>query len=130
MTYATAAQVALRLGNAQIGIVGSTLVSDTEIAEMLDEVDADINSELDVTTNVITGPYAKQLTQIEVDVVAMMILQVRHYREGNLLENASNYWQITPGFTNLHIGKLQRIRQRLQSQTFIGNTETGIVIKK
>lgn len=128
--YTTAAKVALRLGNDTIGVAGSSLVNDTQIAEMLDEIDADINSELDVTTNVTTAPYVTQLGQIEVDIAAMMILQIRHFRENNLAENVQNFWSITPGFTNLHKEKLQRIRQRLQSQTFIGNTETGLVIKK
>lgn len=128
--YTTAAKVALRLGNDTIGVAGSSLVNDTQIAEMLDEIDADINSELDVTTNVTTAPYVTQLGQIEVDIAAMMILQIRHFRENNLAENVQNFWSITPGFTNLHKEKLQRIRQRLQSQTFIGNTENGLVIKK
>lgn len=128
--YTTVAKVALRLGNTNIGVAGSTLVTDTELGEMLDEIDADINSELDVTTNVTTAPYAIQLGQIEVDIAAMMILQIRHFRENNLAENVQNFWSITPGFTNLHKEKLQRIRQRLQSQTFIGNTENGLVIKK
>jgi hypothetical protein len=130
MTYATAAQVALRLGNANIGVAGSNLVSDTELGEMLSEIDAEINSELDVATNVTTEPYLTQLRKIEVDLAAMMILQIRHFREQNLVDNMVPYWQITPEFTLPHLNKLHRIRQRLQSQTFIGDTETGEVIQK
>lgn len=130
MTYATAAQVALRLGNPLIGVAGSTIISDTELAEVLEEIDADINVAIDQTTNIVLEPYASMLKKIEVDVAAMMILQIRHYREGNLVENASNFWQITPEFTFVHDKKLQIVRQRLQSQTFIGNTETGQVTRK
>lgn len=113
-----------------IGVAGSTLVTDTEIAEQLDEVDALINAYLDVTTNVITATYATLLKKIEVDVVAMMILQIRHYRENNLAENVANFWSITPELTFIHKEQLMMIRQRLQSQTFIGNTESGLVVKK
>jgi hypothetical protein len=130
MTYATAAQVALRLGNATIGVAGGTLINDADLAEVLTECDAMINAQLDVTTNVTDEPYLSLLRKIEVDLVAMFILQNRHFREQNLTENTAAFWQITPDFTYAHKDQLMLIRQRLQSQTFIGNTETGVIQAK
>lgn len=100
--YTTDAKVQARLANAGLGVSGNTMYNDSQLSEALTEIDAMINVEIGATSNVTTEPWATLFGKIEVDIVAMMILQGRHFRENNLVSDVGTYWGITPTFTNDH----------------------------
>ena len=117
MTYSTITQIQNRLANVNLGVSGAHLVTDTQIAEMQDEANATINVFLDVDTDVTITRYVVLLRRIEIDVVAMMILQSRMFKEQNRVCTVSNYWTVTPELTRAHEKTLRMIRNRMRSDT-------------
>lgn len=126
MTYCVAADVKARLHNANLGVAGAVTYDDTAITEAIEEVDDAINFELDITSNTTDTAYTGMLKKIAVDMVAMYILQARHFKENNEVEGVANFWSVTPDFTFMHKQKLRRIHRKIHGVCWSKSIHTGL----
>ena len=120
MVYATTAQIKNRAKN-----FPDSIATTAELDEMIDEVTNMINIEMRVASDITTEPYATGLRKICVDVVLMMVLEGRHFKENNLMSDITSYWAITPEFTDRQRRLFQSIREQIEDQTLSYNTQTG-----
>ena len=120
MVYATTTQVKERGKNFPDSVADSG-----ELTEMIAQVSAMINIEMRVASDIATEPYATGLRKICVDIVLMMVLEGRHFKENNLMADITSYWAITPEFTDRQRRLLQSIREQIEDQTLSYNTRTG-----
>ena len=123
MVYATFAQVKNRAKNFPVSVA-----TETEIDEMLDQTSALINIEMRVASDITTEPYATGLRKICVDIVLMMVLEGRHFKENNLMADITSFWAITPEFTDRQRRLLQSIREQREDQTLSYDTTTGVEV--
>jgi hypothetical protein len=128
--YCSYADIRALLMNAAIGTSGARIYSDTALETALDITMDMIHGELDyTTTKVTTAPYVNILRNIQKDLIAMMILQARHFQENNLADAGSvmAFWQTSPTFTYAHLTSLRKIKVRLRGNTVARNfnTQTG-----
>jgi hypothetical protein len=126
MTYTTAAKVQARLDNSNLGVAGSVTYDDTAMAEAIAEFDQIVNFELDLTSNTTDPRFTGILNNMGVDVIAMFILQARHFKENNEVESISNYWATTPDVTFSHRRKLRRIHRKIHGCCWSKSIHTGL----
>jgi hypothetical protein len=120
MVYCTEAQVKNRAKN-----FPNSISTTTETTEMIAQTSAMINVELRVAADIATEPYATALRKVCVDVVLMMILEARTFKENNLMDNVTSFWAITPEFTDRQRRLFNSIREQVEDQTFAYSTRTG-----
>ena len=120
MGYATSAQVKNRAKN-----FPDSIATSAELTEMIAQVSSMINIEMRVASDITTEPYATGLRKICVDIVLMMVLEGRHFKENNLMSDITSYWAITPEFTDRQRRLLQSIREQIEDQTLSYNTLSG-----
>lgn len=125
MVYCQVTDVQKRLANNNLGASGSAWYDDEQIQEAIDEASAMINFELDLTSDLDDSRFTPILKKICIDLVAMFVLQARHFKEKNDVEGIVNYWQNTPDFTYNHRRKLQKIRAKLRGVSKSYNIHTG-----
>jgi hypothetical protein len=100
--YSSDSEVQAILANSGLGVAGNSLYDNTAIAAALTSIDACINVELGVTSNITEEPWLSLMKKIETDIIGMFILRARHYRENNLILDVATFWQQTPTFTYDH----------------------------
>ena len=123
MVYATSTQVKNRAKNFQDSIATSG-----ELTEMISQTSAMINVELSVSSDITTEPFASALTKVCCDVVLMMVLEGRHFKENNLMADITSFWAITPEFTDRQRRLFTSIREQIEDQTLSYDTTTGVEV--
>lgn len=123
MVYATSAQVKNRAKN-----FPDSIATSAELTEMIAQTSAMINIELRVASDITVEPYATGLTKVCCDVVLMMVLEGRHFKENNLMSDITSYWAITPEFTDRQRRLFQSIREQIEDQTLSYDTQSGIEV--
>lgn len=116
MTYTDIASVQKRLLNSNLGVSGSQIIDDSQIAELITAADDRINFELELTSNTTDTRFTGVLKDIATTYIFMNILRGRHMKENNIVQEVGSYWSISPEFTRADQVRLNRIKERLRSK--------------
>lgn len=115
------------LANSGLGRSGNTMYDDNNIEEALDQTLNMIHFELGWTSKTTDTVIIGQLAKIQADLVSMMVMRARMFKENNLSDSGTimNFWQMAPTFTRDHQRILNMIRGRANGNSFAYNLKTG-----